>query len=161
MKKATMVGLALFSMITSAFAAGKPNIMFIFADDQTFETIGAYKEEQRHPRLDVQGGETVAELLVLVGITQGAVDFPIIREMVTQLPVDGPGGGLLVKAAVRIRQPFEDQEIVREDKGAEFVQLVLGIEGAGQPFQGAAIVIRYQAKFLGPGFDGALTWTSR
>lgn len=49
-----LVSLLSLMVLSSAHAAvGKPNIMFIFADDQTYETIGAYAlTEVKTPNLD-------------------------------------------------------------------------------------------------------------
>ena len=48
-----LVVCAVMGMVVSAFAADKPNVMFIIADDQTYEGIGAYGlTEVKTPNLD-------------------------------------------------------------------------------------------------------------
>ncbi|BDS06513.1 choline-sulfatase [Oceaniferula spumae] len=53
MKKSLLTLLALVSAIHTAIAAEKPNIVFVFADDLTFESIGAYGlTDCKTPNLD-------------------------------------------------------------------------------------------------------------
>ncbi len=53
MMKRTVMILCMLGLLAGAQAAEKPNVMFIFADDQTFESIGVYGlTEVKTPNLD-------------------------------------------------------------------------------------------------------------
>jgi arylsulfatase A-like enzyme len=75
---AALAVLALFPNVVAARAAERPNVLFIFSDDQRADTIGALGNEQiRTPNLDRLVAEGIAmRRAYCMGALQGAVCVP-------------------------------------------------------------------------------------